>query len=155
MSNETIFSQAQAIFLEFVADTFRESAMLSCNSENSDSVFIMKGIISECRWNVRAQLHVSKDVRVEKGMLTSICFNWDEKCCRVHQVIHLDEPYFDEDIWVGERKDGGTDYGAMVYNESVFLGQLSWIQAAMMLYRMIGIPKKADRVKFVELVKAL
>lgn len=100
------------------------------------------------------RLHPARDICLEKGMLTSIYFEWTKKGCNAHQHIRLHKSYFDESIEVGERKDGGFDYGAMVYDDSISL-RLTWIQVARMLYQIIGLPKEADRARFVELVKAL
>ena len=70
------------------------------------------------------------------------------------QYVRLHEPYFDEEIVIDNGFDRGVQYGEMVYVDAISLG-ISWIQAARMLYQIIGLPEKADRVKFVELVKAL
>ena len=154
MKNETMFSQAQLDFLKFVWTTLKGKAVLIGRDSWFD-LFLMKDGIPTWEERVYTEFVVAPDVRMERGMLYAIQFIWSEDSCQLHQRINLHEPYFDEDIYIGENSDGGTDYGDMVYKDSIHIGPVSWIQAAMMLYRMIGIPEKANRVKFVELVKAL
>ena len=157
MSSETIFSQAQVQFLEFIQAVFRKETypfFWGGGGEGFLALAYMKGKPSENKMAF-ISLDTTRDIRLEKGMLTSIYFEWTGNGCCVVQRIRLNEPYFDENIEVGERKDGGFDYGAMVYDDSIRLGTVSWIQAAVMLYKAIGFPEKANRVKFVELVKAL
>lgn len=156
-TNRPSFSQAQMDFLELIRNVFRNEALpfwFWCRDEGCLDLSCMNNKISDYK-QAFIVLHTTRDVQLEKGMLTSIYFEWTGKGCNVSQYVHLNEPYFDENIEVGERKDGGFDYGDMVYDDSISLGTVGWIQAAIMLYRTIGIPEKADRIKFVELVKAL
>src|SRR3989338_1059125 len=153
-TSEIGFSQAQLNFLKFVWIAFKSSKALSIDGDRWFDLFRMKDGVPTWEERVYTEF-VSTPIRIEKGTLYAIQFIWTGNNCHLHQKINLHEPYFDEEIYIGENRDGGTDYGRMVYQDSIYIGPISWIQAARILYQMIGIPEKADCARFVELVKAL
>ena len=84
----------------------------------------------------KAGFVVPHDIPLETGMLIGINLFWTGNDCRVYTSV------------------------AELYNDSAStliysMGLFSWIQAARILYQTVGISEKVDRVRFVELVKAL
>lgn len=154
MSNKQVFSQAQLDFLKFVWVAFKSSKALFIGGDRWFDLFRMKDGVPTWEDRVYTEL-VTAPVRLEKGMLYAIQFIWTGNSCDLYQEINLHEPYLDEeDWWTGEDKYSNLDCG-MVYKDSIHIGPISWVQAARILYQTIGLPEKADRKRFVELVKAL
>ncbi len=154
MLNKASFSQAQLDFLEFVWIAFKNSKTLSIDGDRWFDLFRMKDGVPTWEERVYTEF-VAAPIRLEKGTLYAIQFIWTGNSCHVNQGIHLHEPYFEEEIVIDHGYFIGVQHGNMVYKDLIHVGPISWIQAARILYQMIGIPEKADRVKFVKLVKEL
>ena len=155
--SKVIFSQEQLNFLEFVRVAFKKNAAQITAGTTHDLASMPQRIADwQKEWPIHSDFLMSREVLVKKGNLLSVYFIWMESgMCRVSWYVNLHKPYFDEEILHADHGEFGEEYGEWVYQESRHKGDLTWVEAAWMLYRFIGPLKGSDKAKFMQLVKQI